>query len=298
MANPAAHHPIRTGFTLIELLVVITIMTVMISMLVPSLSKARSQAKKALCLGNLRQHMSAVHTYSADYRNYLIPQTHRSNAGNFHNWGLILSTYMGEPYGPLSAWNSVDISNGATAKRGTAFICPAEEYVNGVRIDIPSAVPQAAGAIGYGDGGTVIPWKYYFTTYALNLYASRRRTTTDTTQAINYQTYNQGAGNDLRRLDSKRFPSDLWFITEGYPVGTAGVVTATALTRSKSYAKMNFDRHPDFAANIGYLDGHSATYVLDSMPADVGDPNDSPLGEAQVKSYKHWGTNDDSSTGW
>jgi prepilin-type N-terminal cleavage/methylation domain-containing protein/prepilin-type processing-associated H-X9-DG protein len=298
MANPQPRLSPRPGFTLIELLVVITIVTVMITMLVPTLSKARNQAKQSLCLGNLRQHMAAVHTYAADYQNYLIPQMHRGNT-SFHNWGLILSTYMGDTYGPLSNWNAVDVSNGATARRGTAFICPAEEYVGGVRIDIPSNVPQAAGAIGYGDGGSVILWKYYFTTYALNLYATRRRTVpSDTTQAVNYQTFNSGAGNDLRKLDSKRYPSDLWFISEGYPLSYQNVILAAALTRSKSYAKMNFDRHPNFSANIGYLDGHSANYVLDTNPGDVADPNDSPLNEVMVKSYKHWGTQDDSNTGW
>lgn len=57
------------AFSLIELLVVVSILALLISLLLPSLSKARSLAKFAVCASNLRQAAVAVHAYGGDNRN-------------------------------------------------------------------------------------------------------------------------------------------------------------------------------------------------------------------------------------
>ena len=62
-----------TGFTLIELLVVIGIIALLISMLMPSLSKARQQANRVACQSNLRQVGQALLIYANNWKGYMYP---------------------------------------------------------------------------------------------------------------------------------------------------------------------------------------------------------------------------------
>ncbi len=60
----------RSGFTLIELLVVISIISVLIALLLPALSSARENARRAICLGNQRQYGVSVSVYANDSKGY------------------------------------------------------------------------------------------------------------------------------------------------------------------------------------------------------------------------------------
>jgi prepilin-type N-terminal cleavage/methylation domain-containing protein/prepilin-type processing-associated H-X9-DG protein len=60
----------RNGFTLIELLVVISIISVLISMLLPTLSSSRTVAMKVKCAGNLRQITSGHLAYALENRGW------------------------------------------------------------------------------------------------------------------------------------------------------------------------------------------------------------------------------------
>jgi prepilin-type N-terminal cleavage/methylation domain-containing protein/prepilin-type processing-associated H-X9-DG protein len=59
----------KRAFTLIELLVVIAIIALLIAVLLPSLSRARENAKAVACLSNLRQLGLAAQTYAASNDN-------------------------------------------------------------------------------------------------------------------------------------------------------------------------------------------------------------------------------------
>lgn len=89
------------GFTLIELLVVIAIIALLVSILLPSLQKAKDLARNVICISN------------------------------FKNLGLCLAMYAEDfeqklpiPYDPSVAhWNTTLIENGY-ASEPTAFVCP------------------------------------------------------------------------------------------------------------------------------------------------------------------------------
>src|SRR6188768_703565 len=69
----------RSGFTLVELLVVIGIIAILISLLLPSLARARKAAQTVACAANLRSILQATHIF-ASQNNGLLPGTAYSSA--------------------------------------------------------------------------------------------------------------------------------------------------------------------------------------------------------------------------
>jgi prepilin-type N-terminal cleavage/methylation domain-containing protein len=61
----------RRAFTLIEVLVVVAIIALLISILIPSLDRARKVARMVVCQSNLRTLMTAFLTYSSETKGYL-----------------------------------------------------------------------------------------------------------------------------------------------------------------------------------------------------------------------------------
>lgn len=60
------HYGRSSGFTLIELLVVIAIIALLISIIVPSLGRAKASAKNVVCRSNLKQLYTGLYMYQQD----------------------------------------------------------------------------------------------------------------------------------------------------------------------------------------------------------------------------------------
>lgn len=122
--------PVR-GFTLVELLVVIGIIALLISILLPSLARAREAANKTRCLSNLRQIGLAMVMYCSDNKGYFTATAISSNQypEDFIYW------QQPQQFWDSSQFNAAiprDLDHGALVKyMGTHFnannwICPSD----------------------------------------------------------------------------------------------------------------------------------------------------------------------------
>ena len=100
-SNPA---PLRRAFTLVELLVVIGIIALLISILMPALSKAREQANAVKCMSNQRNLGNALIMFTNEHKGYL-PKAWFNDGPSpgrqtwrwrdpMWGWDYILSQYM------------------------------------------------------------------------------------------------------------------------------------------------------------------------------------------------------------
>ncbi len=90
----------RSGFSLIELLVVISIVAVLLAILVPSLARAREQARRAICASNQRQWYIGYTNYAVGSKGYY-PGVVNLGQGKMADAGFSNGYLVNEP---LLAW--------------------------------------------------------------------------------------------------------------------------------------------------------------------------------------------------
>lgn len=107
------------GFTLVELLVVISIIALLLSVLMPSLNRARRQAQNVVCLSNLKEIGIAAMLWTQGHDGWVLPAVWHVSAGvdaqGMYDEGL-------EPY--------TNADSGKNKNRKNVYSCPAVRQTN------------------------------------------------------------------------------------------------------------------------------------------------------------------------
>ena len=109
----------RKGFTLIELLVVVAIIAILAAMLLPALSRARENARRAKCISNLKQITLACLMYVNDNGEYFPPYDALVTGGSTVGWQVILLPYLYSGV-PVTSASQTNLVNG----KYPVFYCP------------------------------------------------------------------------------------------------------------------------------------------------------------------------------
>src|SRR5687768_6691046 len=222
MNNRVLKHPIRNhaaGFTLVELLVVIGIIAVLMSILLPAMSKAREQAKRTACLSNLRQVHLAFHMYAGSNKDQ-VPLGYRAG---FKQFNSMVYSFTSKKI-VLFGW----LYNASLMNQPNAYFCPAESDPRSMLETVenpwpPGVDPAKHTYAGYGcrpevnipddpGPGIQLPRLARFRNKAIfgDLTALPERVDTRHRTGVNVL-YGDGSAT---WVDRKRFDADLMSITK------------------------------------------------------------------------------------
>ena len=142
----------KTGFTLVELLVVIGIIALLISILLPSLGKARRAAMNVACASNLRQIGLALTMYGSENKDNFPPPSWVRNT-NGASWDVRLLPYMGKQV----TWDAAGGQISPSGFNSGAFRCPFDDASGWTY----GAYGRKSYSINWGDGYSDNGREYY-----------------------------------------------------------------------------------------------------------------------------------------
>ena len=237
----------QRAFTLIELLVVVSIIALLVSILLPALSRAREQAKNAVCASNMHQLGILAQTYMAEHDRW--PAYWDPSRGAMA--GLWYVSDGNTASGFFYSW--MDFLQGKTATNPDLYDCPTLP---------PSPNPRTGWQLPPGYPGDV----QFSTDYGYNLWLALGGS-----GGIGYQ-----AGKVKRPAQKVAF-GDSWWANGGYTYYYSGIFQHAM---GPEYAGREWTRYPhDSRVNVLFADSHYGTLAplsADWQGLDLTDPANHP----------------------
>jgi len=241
----------KKAFTLIELLVVIAIISLLVSILMPSLAKAKLLAKRAACMAGMHSIGTGALMYSGDYAEE-IPIAYRNFTGYANNWNCWRTNLL--PYvGTYQVFN-----------------CPAADDTGTTIFHNDSEVTStslAAGTAAYGTIGIIVET-------AVSLYHEP-----DCFGQQNVSWANPMSCNSFSLIPGRAYrdPNNSVYCADGYALGKKPGTSMIYLPDPDPYVPATYnrcfaDRH--LGTDCLFLDGRVENFpkqVLDSMKYGASD---------------------------
>lgn len=259
----------KNAFTLIEILTVISIITILISILIPVLSASRSQGKEIVCKNNLKQLCLANQSYAIDNLDYYVPAAadikyDPNNAMDFN-----LQRWYGRRKSTLDKF---DNSEGPLALylQNAELKCPQKIKYSKLSPD-HKYYEGSNGGYGYNllyIGSRI--WKLGISAESCKTTArvSEIRQPSDTVMFADTATVKRFAEDNQDHLIKYSFAEPRYFSVNGVPDNTWDPDPSLHFRHRKN-------------ANIGYADGHVDNKKIakyDNYNRDVSNPTPHDIG--------------------
>ena len=108
------------GFTLVELLVVMSIISLLLSVLLPSLRRVRQQGQAVVCINNIKQLGLAFMLYGQEYNGYTMPA--RVDQTKIYWWGEVTNDGIDHKAGVIWPYLKSELGE------KSVFECPSQPF--------------------------------------------------------------------------------------------------------------------------------------------------------------------------